>query len=538
MRRLYWLGLVMVSAAAVAAAGCNDNAPSGLDAGTGGGGAAGATATGTGGTAGGVGTGGTVATGGAGGGVDAGTGGAGGVDAGAAGAGTGGGAAGAGGFAGVAGAVGTGGAAGAAGAVGTGGAAGAAGAVGTGGAAGAAGAVGTGGAAGAAGAVGTGGAAGAPLLAPPAPTGLVALNSDYSSTSLSLLSTSGSVAKASCVHSTTVNGTPTISGNVVLPSQPQVGGKIVLVDRGNGALTFVDPTACTITRQVSVPGLATTNPSDVVIVSDTKAYVTRYLPGPSGATPANKGNDVVVMNPTTGTFMSRIPFDAYASTVAGATILSRPDRALIANGRVVVSLNEVDANYVNYGEGKIAVIDPATDTVVAGIALTGLYDCEGMSYVDASKTLLVACAGPYMAEDQPLLSGVAVVDLSGATPVLKRVISGVAFDDQALNFSWVLAAPTAAGGTRAFVGTNDPAFVKPDALYVFDYVLGTTSKIASSDPYTIGAPANTASLLFVPEATFSSPKVQLFNITGTPQAGSSFVSDTVNGLQPLEIGWY
>jgi hypothetical protein len=364
------------------------------------------------------------------------------------------------------------------------------------------------------------------------------LNSDFTSTSLSLLNSAGTVAQASCVHSMTVNGSPTISGDAVLPSQPQRGGKIVLVDRGNGTLTFVDPTACTITRQVAIPGAATTNPHDVVILSDTKAYVTRYQPGPSGAPAATKGNDVAVMNPTTGTFMSRIPFDAYASTVAGATILSRPDRALIANGRVVVSLNEIDANYVNYGEGKIAVIDPATDTVVAGIALTGLYDCEGMSYVDASKTLLVSCGGPYMAEDQPLLSGIAVVDMSGTTPVLKRVISGVAFDDQSINFSWVLAAPTAAGGTRAFAGTNDPGFVKPDALYVFDYVVGTTSKLGTSDPYTMGTPANTASLLFVPEATFTSPRVQLFNITGTPQAGNAFVSDAVNGLPPLQVGWY
>ena len=81
------------------------------------------------------------------------------------------------------------------------------------------------------------------------------------------------------------------------------------------------------------------------------------------------GNDVAVIDPTTGAFLSRIDVDAYASTVAGTTILARPDRALIAGGKIVVSLNEVDASYKSYGDGKVIVIDPATDAVVASVTL-------------------------------------------------------------------------------------------------------------------------------------------------------------------------
>ena len=40
---------------------------------------------------------------------------------------------------------------------------------------------------------------------------------------------------------TTGTGSKTISGDVVLPSQPQRGGQVVLIDRGNTALTFVNP---------------------------------------------------------------------------------------------------------------------------------------------------------------------------------------------------------------------------------------------------------------------------------------------------------
>ncbi len=498
MRRQYWIGLVMVSAGAVAAAGCSDAHPTGqppLDAAAGAGG------------------GGAVGSGGA-------------AGAGAS-AGTGGGAAGGGGTF----------PDGGAGTTGTAGG-GATGLAGSGGAAGASGMAGSGGAPGTGGAVGTGG--GAPVLAPPTPVGLVALNSDFSSTSLSILSASGGLARGNCVHSMTVSGssTSTISGDVVLPSQPQLGGDVVLVDRHNGELTFVDPTACTIARQVGVPGGATTNPHDVVIVGNSKAYVTRYQANLTATTAALMGNDVAIIDPTTGAFVSRINLDAYASTVTGATILARPDRALIADGKVVVSLNEIDASYVTYGEGKIVVIDPATDTLVASVTLKGLYDCEGMSYVAATKTLLVACGGPYGDEDQPLKSGIAVVDLGASPPSLSRTIAGVAFGDQPVNFGWVLAAPTSSGGTRAFAGTNDPNFVMPDALYVFDYLIGTTTQIATSDPYTIGFPASTGSLLFVPESTFTSPKIQLFNITGTPQATTGFSSDPTNGLPPQEVAWY
>ena len=112
------------------------------------------------------------------------------------------------------------------------------------------------------------------------------------------------------------------------------------------------------------------------------------------------------------------------------------------------------------------------------------------------------------------------------------------FGNQPVNFSWVLAAPPAEGGTRAFAGTNDPNLVAPDVLFAFDYVLGTTTQIATSAPFTNGPPASTGSLLFVPEFLGSTPRVQLFDITSTPEATTAFVPDTVNKLSPVQVGWY
>jgi hypothetical protein len=394
------------------------------------------------------------------------------------------------------------------------------------------------------GAAGSGGDAGASVLAPPAGTGLASVNNDtgFQATSVSILDPNGGVVHGDCIDSNPPNGgvIPLISTDVVMPSQPQRGGDLVLIDRGSGLLTTVNPTTCQVVRQIVVPGAGgvKTNPHDLVTVADHKAYVTRYQPNATATSPAQMGNDIAVIDPMTGTFLSRIDVDAYASTVAGTTILARPDRAIIAGGEIVVSLNQADASYKTYGDGKVIVIDPATDAVVASVTLTGLNDCEGMDYVAATQTLLVACGGTYLAANQALQSGVAVVDLGASPPSVTTMFTGMAFGNQPLNFSWVLAAPPAGGGTRAFAGTNDPNLVAPDVLFSFDYLLGTTTQIATSDPFTIGPSAATASLLFVPEFLGSNPRIQLFDITGTPQATTAFPPDTINNLSPVQVAWY
>jgi len=293
---------------------------------------------------------------------------------------------------------------------------------------------------------------------------------------------------------------------------------------------------------VAVPNASSlkTDMHDVVIASDSKAYVTRYSPDLTAAATddAKLGNDVITVDPASGTFKSRINIDAYASTVAGATILARPDHALIAAGRIVVSLNEIDATFKIYGEGKVILIDPASDTVTASVALTGLYDCEGMDYVTASKTLLVACGGPYADANQVEKSGIAVVDLSVSPPTLTRTITGAAFGGQPVSFSWVLSSPTAASPARAFASTSDPNFVMPDALYLFDFAAASATPIATSDPFTIGPSAATPSLLFVPLFLGTTPKIQLYDITATPQSSIAFASDPVNMLSPTAVAWY
>lgn len=378
----------------------------------------------------------------------------------------------------------------------------------------------------------------APATNPPPMTGLAVVNSDFSTTSLSILDATGALVHPDCVDSATgANGsvTKTISGDAVLPSQPQLGGQVVVVDRGNGALTFVDPAACTIVRQILVPGVRT-NPHDVVMLAPHKAYVTRYDHNLAATDPTLAGNDIAVIDPTTGAQRGRIALDAYAAPVAGATILARPDHALLVDGRLVVSLDEIDQGFQTYGEGRVVLIDPATDAVTAAVALTGLANCEGMTYVEAQQILLVACGGPYAGSTAQ--SGVAVVDLGASPPALARVVPAAAFDGRPMDMGWVLALPPAAGGTRAFAVTNDPQDVDPDALFAFDYLAGTAARFATSAPYTLGRAVALPGRLLMPDATRARPRIDLYDVTAAPVPTTSFTSDPVTNLPPQEIAAY
>ena len=76
-----------------------------------------------------------------------------------------------------------------------------------------------------------------------------------------------------------------------MPSQPQRGSNLVLIDRGNGLITTVNPTTCQVTGQIVVPGPGgvKTNPHDLVTVADHKAYVTRYQPNAAATSSGANG---------------------------------------------------------------------------------------------------------------------------------------------------------------------------------------------------------------------------------------------------------
>lgn len=379
-------------------------------------------------------------------------------------------------------------------------------------------------------------------------TGFAVVGSDFTSTVVSLLNADGTLAQDDCIDSGTKAGgnlSLTLSGDVSLPSQPQQGGKLWLVDRGNAALTVLAPETCEITRQISVTTGFKSNPHDVAVLSQSKAYVTRYEKNVTPTDANSAGDDVLIIDPTGGVVTGRIDLSSYAAPVAGATIQARPDRMLIAAGQVFVTLASQDAGFKATGEGRVVVIDPATDTVTSTIPLPGLKGCSALSYVDGSNEILVACGGSFAdADKQADGSGVATIDLSAAPPAV-HVTKASALGGppvQPVNFSWVVALSS----TRAFTSTlgTFPAGSSPgtnDAALAFDPTTGASTPItleaAAGD---LGRGALSGTKLLIPDADFAKPRIHVFDASGTgaPAETATVDPDPGKGMPPRELAWY
>lgn len=101
------------------------------------------------------------------------------------------------------------------------------------------------------------------------------------------------------------------------------------------------------------------NPHDALLAAPGKLYVTRYEPA---------FDDLLVVDPNTGDTLSTIPLDHLATN---GTATARPDRLVRAGDLVLVTLQNIDATFQDYGPGLAAFIDPNNGAVAASLALAG-----------------------------------------------------------------------------------------------------------------------------------------------------------------------
>src|SRR5690606_16767868 len=168
-------------------------------------------------------------------------------------------------------------------------------------------------------------------------------------------------------------------------------------------LTWIDPTTCKPLRQLDVSTGFYSNPYDVIAVSPTKAYVTRYernaAPTPDPAD-HDEGDDLLIIDPSVPAITGRIALSSYAVTVPNATILARPAGALLIEDKLYVMLASLSSDFLAAGHGRLAVVDTATDQVTDTIDIPDFKNCGSMSYVESTKTLVVGCGGSFADPDQ------------------------------------------------------------------------------------------------------------------------------------------
>lgn len=378
---------------------------------------------------------------------------------------------------------------------------------------------------------------------------LAILASDYASTSISLYNPSTGKLFDACVTSATSGPTltQTLSGNVVLPTQAQTSGELVLIDSHAAVLTFVQPSTCVPRGQLSVStGGFKANPHDVVTFSPSKAYVTRYESNPAPTadpTDFDEGDDLLIVDPMQLAVTGRIALATYAVPGPwGEPTHARPDRAILANGLVFVSLNSIDENFAAVGTGRVAVIDPNLDAVVATIELPGQKDCSGLSYVGETNRLYVACGGAF-SEPAAQVAESALVEVDPATLAVTRILPASALGTGGLNFFY-----GAIAGGAAFVATlgEYPNMMTgtPGSSDVFYYAPlggGAPVKLAEGAAGDLGVAAvdPTSKRVFLSDGNFTKPMMRVFDATtGAALPAADFEPNPSTHLPPREVAWY
>ena len=266
-----------------------------------------------------------------------------------------------------------------------------------------------------------------------------------------------------------------LASDVVLPSTPALDHEILLIDRLNARLAWVTPASCAVARMLAVDTGFAADPRDVVSLSATKAYVTRAATNPTpGASANDAGADLLIIDPSRGAITGRIDLSGQATS---ADLQAQPDRALLANGKVWVSLGNRSADGKTLGHGRVVAVDPTTDAVTLTVDLPALRGCSGLDFLPATRDLVVGCAGdPNDTPDNRIAeSAIALVNIGAASPSVMTSIGAAG----AGNRPWSPALFAAIGDD--FILAVSPGVAGlPDSLYRLELDSGTATLVINA----------------------------------------------------------
>jgi hypothetical protein len=226
--------------------------------------------------------------------------------------------------------------------------------------------------------------------------GFAVVGSDFTSSSISLLSLGGEVVSASLISSASSNPglSAALGGDLALSSTTLTGSELLVIDRFPSAvLSWVDLQTAQVRAQLSVATGYSSNPHDYVPFSATKAFVPRFEPNlMSGLEDFDAGSDVLIVNPTTARVEGRIDLTgAFAGEAPG--IYPRPDRALIAGGKLRVLAVGLSADFTAIADSRLITIDPETNAIEEVLILDGMTSCGSAALSPNGTELAIACGG-------------------------------------------------------------------------------------------------------------------------------------------------
>jgi hypothetical protein len=244
----------------------------------------------------------------------------------------------------------------------------------------------------------------------PAPTGAQAVvtTTDFSSGALSSVRLDN--------HAASIGVAPTHSDAVVRV----FGGLVYVVNRfgdGGNNIQIHDPADnFALVRQFSVENGS--DPHDIAVVSDDKAYVTRY-----------NSTEWWIVNPETGDHIGTVDF----SSLSDADGIPEMDRMVVVGNTLFVTVQRMDRSgfpWVTTDASYVAIVDTDVDSLIdadAGtpgtqpITLTNKNPYSTLQVDDVTDNLYVACVGDWGVND----AGVEWV-LPGALTSGATILAGAA----------------------------------------------------------------------------------------------------------------
>lgn len=354
---------------------------------------------------------------------------------------------------------------------------------------------------------------------------IVSVGSDYSSASLSILRHDGTLCAGDVLSSGSAPpGLVTaLSGDVVLPNEPPAGDRLVVIDRFNDVITFVDGSSGAVESQVSVRADSATNPHDVVFVGEDRAWASR----------ANAG-DLVFLDVAGPAVTGHLDLEEWSDPGFDP----RPDRFSLAGGRVWLNLNHLSKTFTAGGPGRLLSLDPTSEEVTGSVTLEAAKSCGSHDGSPQGGGLWVGCSGIFGEGEAAQLaaSGLLWLDLSGdPTVTWQRGVTELGLD-RPLAFSVAAESDTVAWAV-VFGDLEDDT---PDRLLRVDRASDAVEIVpVQSAPFQLGSIklCLETGLLLVPDADPIHPVVRRVRIADRAELEPVVVSP-VSGLPPRHLAHY
>lgn len=262
---------------------------------------------------------------------------------------------------------------------------------------------------------------------------------------------------------------------------------------GGDSLLALDDETFAVQWQLPLP--AGSNPQDVALVSTCKAYVSLY-----------QKNYLQVVNPTTGAAdpQAVVPLAAFAD----ADGLPEASFLLAHGGRVYVAVQNL-VDWATSRDGRLLVVDPATDAVETALELTSPNPFSPIVAVDDTR-LAVGCVGDFSGSQ----GGIEVIDTASGAATLavsSADLGGVVTDLVMEDADLVLE-----GAACGFALVNTPDWTSGIRRFCLDDGQGGPGAagdwLVAPGPYTVVGLALVDDVLYFADATAAAPGVRFVDL--------------------------